>query len=158
MVDFYHVCFAVADIEHAMHDFTQAAGTEWNPVRDETLGEWTYRIVFSRSVPHIELIQGPPGSPWDCTDGPRFDHLGWWTESLEASSRRLASQGLPADFDGCPYGRPFAYHRVDSIGARFEIVDASAQPGFLDNWNPGGSPMPALERQPDAMNTDETRG
>jgi hypothetical protein len=33
---------------------------------------------------------------------------------------------------------------VNSIGARFEIVDAAAQASFLRTWNPHGNPMPAL--------------
>jgi glyoxalase/bleomycin resistance protein/dioxygenase superfamily protein len=144
MTEFYHVCFAVPDLHRAMHDFTYAAEIKWGPIRSDALGEWNYRIVFSRTAPHIELIEGPPGSPWDTTTGPRFDHLGWWTQSLHDTSRRLAEGGLPSDFDGCPYGRPFAYHRVNSIGTRFEIVDASAQASFLRTWNPHGNPMPAL--------------
>lgn len=145
MVAFYHVCFAVPDIDRAMKDFTNAAGVEWSPVRHGTLGAWDYHIVFSLGVPHIELIEGPAGSPWDPSAGARFDHIGWWSHAVEVSSRRLTEYGMPSEFIGCPYGRPFAYHRVDSIGARFEIVDVSAQAAFLDGWNPGGTPMPALD-------------
>lgn len=145
MTDFYHVCFAVPDLEAAMSDLASAGGIEWNPPRTDSLGDWPYRIVFSRTVPHIELIQGPPGSPWDTADsGPHFHHLGWWTHSLTSSARQLAEAGLPQAFDGCPYGRSFAYHRLDSIGARIEIVDIAAQPAFLRSWNPGGESMPAL--------------
>lgn len=149
MTDFYHVCFVVTDLEAAMRDFIVAAGTQWSPVCSDTLGEWDYRIVFSRTAPHIELIEGPPGSPWDASRGARFDHLGWWTHSLATTSGRLAAGGLPTDFDGCPFGRRFAYHRVDSIGARFEIVDTSVQAGFLEAWNPDGNPMPGLDEQTD---------
>lgn len=145
MTDHYHACFVVPDLERAMADFTSAAGTAWNAIREATLGEWHYRIVFSTTMPHIELIQGPPGSPWDASDGPRFDHLGWWTASLETTTGRLAGCGLPADFDGRTHGRRFAYHRVESIGARFEVVDAANQPAFLDAWNPEGQPSPALD-------------
>jgi hypothetical protein len=135
MTDFYHVCFAVPDLERAMRDFAEAVGTAWKPIREAVLGDWPYRIVFSDGFPHIELIEGPPGSPWDATGGAHFHHLGWWSADLETTSRRWAEIGLSRDFDGCPYGRAFAYHTVDSIGARFEIVDASAQDMFLDTWN-----------------------
>lgn len=145
VTDPYHVCFVVPDLERAMEDFTTAAGTVWNAVREATLDEWDYRIVFSTTVPHIELIEGPPGSPWDASDGPRFDHLGWWTASLDATIRRLAEVGLPADFDGRVRGRRFAYHWVASIGARFEIVDAANQPAFLGAWSPGGRRPAALD-------------
>ena len=143
MTDPYHVCFFVPDLERAMADFTATAGTQWNEIRDATLDQWAYRIVFSKTAPYIELIEGPPGSPWDASDGPRFDHLGWWTASLETTTQRLTDNGLPVDFDARP--RRFAYHRVDSIGARFEIVDADYQPTFLESWNPEGRPSPALD-------------
>jgi len=143
VTDFYHVCFAVPELEAAMGDL-DAAGIEWSPPRADTLGGWSYRIVFSRTAPHIELIQGPSGSPWDAAGGAHFHHLGWWTHPLSGSARQLAEAGLPPDFDGCLYGRSFAYHRMDSIGARIEIVDMAAQPAFLQAWNPGGDPMPAL--------------
>ena len=144
MTDFYHVCFAVPDLEASMGDLDAAAGIEWSPPRVDTLGGRSYRIVFSRTVPHVELIEGPSDSPWDATGGAHFHHLGWWTHSLSGSVRQLAEAGLPPDFDGCPYGRNFAYHRMDSIGGRIEIVDMAAQPAFLRAWNPDGNPMPAL--------------
>lgn len=144
MTDFYHVCFAVPDLEAAMNDLTTAAGIEWNKPQADVLGDWAYRIVFSRTTPYIELIQGPPGSPWDTTAGAHFHHLGWWTHSLSGSAGQLAKAGLPTDFDGCPYDRSFAYHRIDSIGTRIEIVDIAAQAGFLRTWSPTGDPMQAL--------------
>ncbi|ASU83649.1 hypothetical protein CDO52_13380 [Nocardiopsis gilva YIM 90087] len=153
MTDFYHVCFAVPDIEPAMRDLTTAAGVEWNPVKQDKLGEWEFQIVFSRkarpsshAAPYIELIQGPPGSPWDVTEtGARCDHIGFWAQDLEAQSRRWEAEGFPTDFSGCPYGRPFAYHRADSLGIRLELVDASRQAGFLAAWDPEGGAMPVLD-------------
>ncbi|WP_030663133.1 VOC family protein [Streptomyces rimosus] len=146
MTAFYHVCFAVPDIERAMRDFSRATGTEWREPVSDRIGEWDFRIVFTGGgPPFVELIEGPPGSPWDASGGARFDHIGFWTGDVETGSRRLAEQGVPVDFSGCPYGRPFAYHRMDSIGARVELVDVSRQPAFLDRWHPGGAPMPALD-------------
>jgi hypothetical protein len=52
---------------------------------------------------------------------------------------------MPVDFSGCPYGRPFAYHQMDSIGARIELVDVGRQASFLSGWHPGGQPMPAID-------------
>ncbi len=144
MTDFYHVCFAVPDLDLAMRDLTRAAAVSWFTPQDRMLGDWEYRIVFSADGPRIELIQGPPGSPWDTTDGPRFDHLGWWAGSLSGTSRRLAAEGFPVDFDGCPLGRAFTYHRVPSIGARMEVVDVANQAGFLETWGEAGVPTAAL--------------
>lgn len=146
MTAFYHVCFAVSDIEQAMRDFRRSAGVEWSDPLSDRLGEWDYRIVFTTGgPPFIELIEGPAGSPWDASAGARFDHIGFWSSDVEAGSRRLEDEGMPADFSGCPYGRPFAYHHMDSIGARIELVDVSRQGGFLDKWHPGGVPMPAID-------------
>ncbi|MFE2161820.1 VOC family protein [Streptomyces lydicus] len=146
MTAFYHVCFAVPDIERAMQDLQRTAGVEWSEPAAGKLGEWDYRIAFTRGdPPFIELIEGPAGSPWDASAGARFDHLGFWSGDVEQGSRRLENDGLPVDFSGCPHGRPFAYHRMDSIGARVELVDVSLQAGFLDRWHPGGKPMPFID-------------
>ncbi|MFJ9415029.1 VOC family protein [Streptomyces sp. NPDC101227] len=146
MTGFYHVCFVVPEIEAAIRDLGTAAGVEFREPKADRLGGWDYRITFTRGgPPYIELIEGPPGSPWDASTGARFDHLGFWTRSIEEGSRHLSDQGFPADFSGCPYGRPFAYHRMDSIGARVELVDLARQPAFLEAWNPGGAAMPPVE-------------
>ncbi|AXB41226.1 VOC family protein [Amycolatopsis albispora] len=146
MSNFYHLCFAVQDLDRATTDLTRAVGVRWSPVREGTLGDWSYRIVFSvEGPPFFEVIQGDPGSPWDATDGSRFDHLGYWASDVGTGKQRLAKRGAPLEFDACPYGRSFTYHRLDSIGARVELVDIAAQEGFLRTWQPGGAPMPPLE-------------
>ena len=38
-------------------------------------------------------------------------------------------------FDACPLGRPFSYHRIDTIGADIELVDRLAEPGFRTTWD-----------------------
>ncbi|MFI5665063.1 VOC family protein [Streptomyces sp. NPDC051684] len=146
MTAFYHVCFVVPDIEQTMRDFRRSAGVEWSEPASDRLGEWDYRIVFTTGgPPFIELIEGPSGSPWDASAGARFDHIGFWTSDVRESSRRLEAEGLPVDFTGCPYGRPFAYHQVNSIGARIELVDVARQSPFLDRWHPGGEAMSAID-------------
>ncbi len=149
MTAFYHVCFVVPDLTPAMHDLQRAAGVEWGDPVSDRLGEWDYRIVFTAGgPPFIELIEGPSDSPWDASDGARFDHIGFWTSDVRHGSRRLEAEGMPVDFSGCPYGRPFAYHRTDSIGARIELVDVGRQAGFLHRWHPSGEPMPAIGEEP----------
>jgi len=146
MTAFYHVCFVVPDLEQAMRDLGRAAGVEWADPVARSLGEWDFRIVFSAGgPPFVELIEGAEDSPWDGTRGARFDHLGFWTSDVELGSRRLAAQGMAEEFSGCPYGRPFVYHRVDSVGARIEFVDAGQQAGFLEQWFPGGAAMPVID-------------
>ena len=143
MVPFYHVCFAVPDLERAMTELTAAAGIAWREIRDDRIGDWDFRIVFSAGdPPYLELISAGAGSPWDAVGGAHFHHLGFWTTSVTAASQRLTEQGFAAEFSGCPYGRSFAYHRLDGLGAQVEMVDAAQQPRFLD-----GLTMPAIDEE-----------
>lgn len=73
-----------------------------------------------------------------------MDHIGYWSDDIVSDKHRLAG-GAPVEFDACPYGRSFTYHRIDSLGVRVELVDTAVQAGFLDTWSPGGRPMPALD-------------
>ncbi|RSN06201.1 hypothetical protein DMC63_37210 [Streptomyces sp. WAC 05977] len=143
---FYHLCFVVRDIGLATDDLTRTLGVTWSPVRAGTLGDWDYEIVFSTGgPPFFEVIQGPAGSPWDATDGSRLDHIGYWSKDVTTDKQRLADRGAPIEFDSCPYGRSFTYHRLDSIGARIELVDLAVQPGFRETWAPDAAAMPSLE-------------
>jgi hypothetical protein len=145
---FYHVCFVVPDLDVAMADLTNAVGCAWQEPWTDTLGESTHRVTFSTGgPPYIELVTGSAGSPWDAASGARFDHLGYWTSSLRAGSRRLADQGFPEAFSGCPFGRPYAGYRVDSIGACVELFDVAAQQFFVDRVDPGRQAMPALDER-----------
>lgn len=141
----YHLCFAVPDLDLATADLSRTVGTTWSSVREGRLGDWDFRIVFSREgPPFFEVIEGAPGSPWDASEGARFDHLGYWSDDLPTHKALLDEAGAPVDFDACPYGGRFTYHRLDSIGARIELVDVTNQQGFLESWNPGGAQMPSL--------------
>lgn len=143
---FYHVCFVVQDLDRATADLTRALGVDWGPARDGRLGPWDYRIVFSaEGPPFFEVIQGPPGSPWDASAGSRVDHLGYWSQDIAVDKQRLAERGAPLEFDSCPYGRSFTYHRLDSLGVRLELVDHAVQPDFLATWKPDAAPMPAID-------------
>jgi ketosteroid isomerase-like protein len=142
---YYHLCFVVQDIEVATRELTETLGVVWSPIRDGRLGDWDYRIVFSvDGPPFLELVEGPPGSPWDASAGSRFDHLGFWADEIDADKHALAARGAPLDFDATALGRPFTYHRLDSVGARAELVDRTVQAGFVEMWAPQLSPMPSL--------------
>ena len=135
MAIFYHVCFVVPDLEGAMDDLTRTVGTQWAPATADTVGDWEYRMTFSRTgPPYIELIDGPAGSPWDSTLGPRCDHIGYWARSVTDGARRLTAEGFPAEFSACPFGRPYTYHRVGSLGVRVELMDATRRPAFTAAW------------------------
>ncbi|ANY06948.1 VOC family protein [Pseudonocardia sp. HH130630-07] len=146
MSDFYHLCFAVTDLDRATDELSAVLGVTWNPARDGHLGDWDYRIVFSAGgPPFFEVIEGPPGSPWDATGGSHFHHIGYWADDVHTGKHALARRGAPIEFDSCPYGRSFTYHRLPGLGARIELVDVSVQPGFRETWSPAAAPMPTLD-------------
>lgn len=142
---FYHAGFVVPDIPEAMREFTEATQVKWRGIESRTLGEWDFQIAISTHFPYVELISGPPGSPWDPSDGPRFDHLGWWSHSVETTARRWSDSGLSISFDACPLGGRFAYFNVPSIGARIEAVDIGNQAKFLSTWSPEQTPMRGID-------------
>ncbi|MFD4482972.1 VOC family protein [Streptomyces sp. NPDC058471] len=143
---FYHVCFTTTDLESTMEDFVRAAAVSWQPPVQGRVADWDYRMAFTAGgPPFIELIETAPGGPWGDTSTPGFHHLGFWTSDLASGAMRLTEQGFPEVFSGCPHGRPFAYHRMDTIGGHIELVDLARQPSFLETWNPGGQPMPAID-------------
>ncbi|MFH8738412.1 VOC family protein [Streptomyces sp. NPDC017964] len=140
------MCFTTPDLETTMSELAGAAKLTWQPPVHGRLAEWDYRMTFTADgPPFIELIETAPGGPWGDTRSPGFHHLGFWTSDLSAGSARLAGLGLEEAFSGCPFGRPFAYQHVDSIGGHLELVDVTRQPAFLQSWNPSGQPMPAIE-------------
>lgn len=143
---FYHVCFVVPDIERAMSDLTESVGAQWSGVLEDSLGEWDYLLAFTRGgPPYIELVQGPPGSPWDSSLGARCHHLGYWTEDVAQSSARLSEAGFVQEFSACPLGRPYTYHKVSSLGVDLELMDISRQQRFVASWDPGAPHMPAFD-------------
>ncbi|MFF2516594.1 VOC family protein [Streptomyces sp. NPDC058086] len=145
MSTFYHVCFTTPDLAATMADLTRSAGLAWQPPVEGRLAEWDYRMAFTAGAPpFIELIETAPGGPWGDVRAPGFHHLGFWTSDLAAGSARLSSLGYQEAFSGCPFGRAFAYHRLDTIGGHIELVDITRQPSFQRSWNPGGQPMPAI--------------
>lgn len=130
---FYHICFAVPDIDAAMYQLTEAVGVRWSPVLEDSFAGWQCSLTFSISDgPSIELVSGPSGSPWE--GGPRFHHLGVWADDVSRGSQRLAERGYPLSFDACPLGRRYAYHELPAVGALVELMDVSRQEHFLTSW------------------------
>lgn len=128
MEPFFQVGVVVPDLEQAMEELGQGLGIGWHRATDVQIGPWDVRVVFSiDGPPHIELIQGPPGSPWDAAGGSRLDHLGYWAADNEQGKAELERRGLPIEVDGADYDRPsFVYHRAPSTGIRVELIDGTA--------------------------------
>ncbi|WP_280381962.1 hypothetical protein [Nocardia wallacei] len=107
-----------------------------------------YHVCFV--VPDLEYAMSEFASAVDIRwNEPKARTLGDWHFRM-CISREFPYveliQGEPREVDGCPLGRAFAYHRADHIlGGRIEVLDRSLQEGFLQEWDPAGSAMPALD-------------
>jgi hypothetical protein len=134
---FYQVGIIVPDLDPAMEELASALGVTWGTVVTPEYANGPKRFVFSiEGPPHIELIEGRPGSPWDCSDGPRLDHIGLWTADIQAGKARLAAAGMPIDTDGADLGNPiFTYHDAPACGMRVELVDEARRAPFYASLN-----------------------
>jgi len=143
---YYHLGFVDDDLDQAVADATRALSVAFSPVLNGRLGDWDYRITFStQGPPYFELIQGPGGQPvgrHERSPTGSSGLLGYWADDITEAKAHLVGQGVPVDFDACPYGRPFTYHRLSSLGVRIELVDTSVQQAFLDTWGSCGAPQP----------------
>lgn len=138
---FYQVGIIVPALDPAMDELGSALGVTWGPIITPEYVNGPKRFVFSiEGPPHIELIEGRPGSAWDCSNGPRLDHIGLWTANVETAKGELAAKGMPIDTDGADLGTPiFTYHDAPSCGMRVELVDQTRREPF---YNSLGRPVP----------------
>lgn len=89
--------------------------------------------------PHIELIQGPPGSLWE-TDEDRLHHVGMWATDLQGDCEALIASGFDLVGRGSNEEGAFvrlAYHR-SPYGHYIELVDPLLRPAWA-KWIAGGS-------------------
>lgn len=138
--DLYHSGIVVPDLDAAMAHFSALSGYRWIRPMTYTLSfrtangtrELTSTIVYSIQSPHLELLQAVPGTPWTAAAGNAVHHLGYFTDNLADTARRLEDNGLAfemtADLPGSDLAL-FAYY-VDPFGTRIEIVDRSLFPDW----------------------------
>ena len=74
--ELFHVCIVVPQIDTAGEHLMQLLGVEWGPVRrfpfpyrradltEAVVDDFT--LCYSLGAPHLELVEGRPGSPWEC--------------------------------------------------------------------------------------------
>jgi methylmalonyl-CoA/ethylmalonyl-CoA epimerase len=138
-----HVGIAVADVRAACERLGSALGLRWAPISEQIVEARAGDEVTSTPVlltwsvqgpPHVELIQGPPGSVWSPEAGV-LHHLGFWADDVAASSAELAKAGLALEIAGPGEGgraAGFAYH-LDPRGLRVEVLDRRRK-RVLDRW------------------------
>lgn len=138
--DFYHTGIIVADLDAAMSRLTALAGYRWITPVSYTLPfrttsgtqELTSTFVYSVQAPHVELIKEVPGTAWTAAPGNAIHHLGYWTDDLAESAKRLEDNGFTfeATADTAPPELALFAYYVDAAGTRIEIVDRALFPDF----------------------------
>ncbi|OBJ43471.1 VOC family protein [Mycobacterium colombiense] len=138
--DFYHTGIIVSDLDAAMARLTALAGYRWITPVSYTLPfrttsgtqEVTSTFVYSLQAPHIELIKEVPGTAWTAAPGNAIHHLGYWTDDLTESAKRLEDNGFTfeATADTAPPDLALFAYYVDAAGTRIEIVDRALFPDF----------------------------
>ena len=138
--DFYHTGIIVSDLDAAMARLTALAGYRWITPVSYTLPfrttsgtqEVTSTFVYSLQAPHVELIKEVPGTAWTAAPGNAIHHLGYWTDDLAQSAKRLEDNGFTfeATADTAPPDLALFAYYVDAAGTRIEIVDRALFPDF----------------------------
>ena len=85
-----------------MARLSAVAGYEWINPLTYTLPfrtvngtrELTSTFVYSLQSPHVELIQQVPDSPWTAAPGNSVHHLGYFTDDLAETARKLEANGF----------------------------------------------------------------
>lgn len=130
-----HVGIIVEDLDAAMAELSIALGLGWCPVQERPNDHTTLRLTFSTESPHIELIEGSPGTSRDTSDGPRIDHLAYWTEDFEGDRERMVAVGLRVDAEGIsPFGGAWCYLSSRVTGVRIELCDVAAFSAWHRQW------------------------
>ena len=108
-----------------------ALSLTWASVQQMPVAGAVLRYTYSREgPPYIELLCGPPGSPWSAEETRGFHHSGFWCSPLDAAVEHLMVCGLKLEYHGREVGRQFAY-LVDAHGFRIELVDVERRDGLL---------------------------
>jgi hypothetical protein len=97
---FWHTGIVVPDLDRAMTELTSTTGAQWLPVQERPDGERTMRVTFSTQPPYIELIEGGVDGLWQTAEGPRLDHLAYWSEAYEADRANCEELGLQYEAGG----------------------------------------------------------
>ena len=133
----FHLAIVVDDFERAMREVGDEMGVAFDAPRPFRMrmgtpagdaGEVTVQLVYSRNgPPYLELIQAmEPAGVWTPAHGPRFHHIGVWSDDLAGEAARLERLGMTKEAWGIGLDgqvATFAYLR-DAHGLRVELVDS----------------------------------
>lgn len=120
---YFHVGIVVPDIEAAMAEMAPALGLTFNQPHVSVYGGETITVAYAKEgPPYYELVQGSDGGRWNTSSGPVMDHVGYFSNDLDADVATLEAAGMPVDIDGRSYGSFFTYHRSAASGMRVELI------------------------------------
>lgn len=147
----YHLGVRVPDIDAAMAEYGAAQGVRWATVQhSDARSVWTpergveqvaLTFVYSCDGPHrIELLQGGPGSVWDCGDRPGLHHVGVWSDDVAGETEEAVAAGwrVAAAAKSPEEGYGTFTYVVPPSGLIVELVSSAAVPRF-EAWWAGGS-------------------
>ena len=100
MKPIYQIALSVQDLEASMDELSRALGLRWSEILSSDSLGWKLRVALSfDGPPHFELIEAPPGSPWDASDGPRSTTSSGGADDIDADTERLEREGLTLEHD-----------------------------------------------------------
>jgi Glyoxalase/Bleomycin resistance protein/Dioxygenase superfamily len=145
-----HIGIAVDNLDTAMLSVGAQLGLTWaTPQLRRLSAFWCGRpfeaeiwVTWSREgPPHVELVCGGSGTPWETGHGDVLHHLAYWTDDLAVEVERLRRDGCELELTGAAAsGAPstFAYVRRPA-GLRIELMDRAVMEATFDGWLAGGS-------------------
>ncbi|WP_224112491.1 VOC family protein [Mycobacterium avium] len=137
----FHVGILVADIEAAIHRFSDAFGIRFtDPVEqhitlhDPDPAECRIRAVYSLTeAPYLELIEAQGNGALSLSQGEGLHHLGFWAPDFDTYQRSETGAKLPAGPRFClASDSPTMWltNPADLHGVRLEWLNAALRPGF----------------------------
>ena len=134
----FHVGVVVPELEAARAHLSELLAVSWGPIaeldiakRDADGNDLTLplRVCYSTEAPRLELIQGLPGSVWECNEHSNLHHIGFWSDALADDVGAFVAARCPLQLsgrDGDTAPVQSAYHR-DPLGFTVELVDIANQ-------------------------------
>jgi hypothetical protein len=145
-----HIGIAVGDLDEAMASVGAELGVSWaTPQLRRLSALWCGRpfqaavtVTWSRQgPPHVELVHGGPGTPWETDQATVLHHMAYWSDDLAVDVDRLRGLGSELELTGAAApGGPssFAYLKRPG-GLRIELMDRRVMKRAFDAWLAGGS-------------------
>lgn len=141
--DLYHVGLVADDVDATRDELSELFGYEWapeisNPTPVCLAGADTtvdLRLVYSRTMPRIEIVRSVPGTVWTPVAGSGIHHMGYWSDDVEGDVAVLTDRGYAAEALGREPGGPTLWAYLHSAGRpRVELVSRAMQGPMEQSW------------------------